>query len=58
MKYEVEKNFINGEFKDASSQKFLDIVSPLDGNLLSKVCLSNARDLDEAVASAKKAFPE
>lgn len=58
MKYKVEKNFIDGKFKDASSQKFLDVVSPLDGNLLSKVCLSNAKDLDEAVASAKKAFPK
>ena len=58
MKYEVEKNFIDGKFTDASSQRFLDVVSPLDGNLLSKVCLSNADDLNEAVAAARKAFPK
>ncbi len=57
MKYAVEKNFINGKNTDSSSQKFLDIISPVDGNHLSKVCLSNSKDLDEAVAAAAKAFP-
>ncbi len=57
MKYEVEKNFINGQFVDSSSDKFLDIISPLDGNHLSKVCLSNSSDLNDAVAAAKEAFP-
>src|SRR5665647_1294344 len=57
MKYEIERNFVDGKFKDSSSRKFLDIISPLDGALLSKVCLSNSNDLDEAVAAAKKAFP-
>jgi malonate-semialdehyde dehydrogenase (acetylating)/methylmalonate-semialdehyde dehydrogenase len=56
MKYEIERNFVDGKFKNSSSQKFLDVISPLDGTLLSKVCLSNSNDLDEAVASAKKAF--
>jgi len=56
MKYDVEKNFINGEKVDSSSQKFLDVISPVDGNYLSKVCLSNAKDLDEAVEAASKAF--
>lgn len=57
MKYEVERNFINGERTDSSSQKFLDVISPVDGELLSRVCLSNANDLDAAVTVAKKAFP-
>ena len=56
MKYEVERNFIDGKFIDSSSQKFLDVFSPLDGTLLSKVCISNSKDLGEAVAAAKKAF--
>jgi len=56
MKYDVEKNFINGKSVDSSSQKFLDVISPVDGNHLSKVCLSNSKDLDEAVEAAAKAF--
>ena len=56
MKYDVEKNFINGKSVDSSSQKFLDVISPVDGNHLSKVCLSNSKDLDEAVMAAAKAF--
>ena len=56
MKYEIERNFVDGKFKDSSSRKFLDVISPLDGALLSRVCLSNSDDLDEAVAAAKKAF--
>lgn len=57
MKYRVEKNFIKGQRIDSSSQKFLDVISPVDGNLLSKISLSNTKDLDNAVAAAKKAFP-
>jgi malonate-semialdehyde dehydrogenase (acetylating)/methylmalonate-semialdehyde dehydrogenase len=56
MKYEIARNFINGNFVDSSSQKYLDVISPLDGSLLSKVCISDSKDLDEAVAVAKKAF--
>ena len=56
MKYEIARNFFNGNFVDSSSQKYLDVISPLDGSLLSKVCISNSKDLDEAVAVAKKAF--
>ncbi|HEY8660379.1 MAG TPA: CoA-acylating methylmalonate-semialdehyde dehydrogenase [Hanamia sp.] len=56
MKYEIARNFINGNFVDSSSQKYLDVISPLDGSLLSKVCISNSKDLDEAVAAAGKAF--
>ena len=56
MKYPLVTNFIDGKFKNPSSAKTLDVVSPIDGVLLSKVSLSSPADLDEAVASAKKAF--
>lgn len=56
MKYEVERNFINGQFVNSSSTNSLDVVSPLNGELLSKVNMSNAKDLDEAVSAAKAAF--
>jgi malonate-semialdehyde dehydrogenase (acetylating)/methylmalonate-semialdehyde dehydrogenase len=57
MKYSVVQNYINGKFVDASSLRSLDVISPIDGNLLSKVPMSVAKDLDEAVKAAKTAFP-
>lgn len=57
MKYEKVRNFIDGKFEDYSGQKFLEIVSPIDGNTLSKVCLSSSDDLNKAVEAAKRAFP-
>ncbi len=56
MKYPLTTNYIDGKFKNPSSANTLDVVSPIDGVLLSKVYLSSPADLDEAVASAKKAF--
>ncbi|MGH2646934.1 MAG: CoA-acylating methylmalonate-semialdehyde dehydrogenase [Ginsengibacter sp.] len=56
MKYEPVRNFIDGKFTNSASQIFLEIISPIDGNLLSKVCLSSSADLDNAMKAAKKAF--
>ncbi len=56
MKYPSTQNYINGKFVDASSQKSMDVISPLNGALLSKLQLSSAKDLDDAVAAAKSAF--
>jgi malonate-semialdehyde dehydrogenase (acetylating)/methylmalonate-semialdehyde dehydrogenase len=56
MKYGHVKNFINGKFEEASSKRTLDIISPLDGNLLSKVPMSSSDDLNKAVIAAKVAF--
>jgi malonate-semialdehyde dehydrogenase (acetylating)/methylmalonate-semialdehyde dehydrogenase len=57
MKYSPVQNYINGKFVNASSSKTLEVISPLDGNLLSTVPLSTAADLDTAVKAAKAAFP-
>ncbi|MEO5941826.1 MAG: CoA-acylating methylmalonate-semialdehyde dehydrogenase [Ferruginibacter sp.] len=56
MKYIAIQNFINGKFEKPLSAKTMDVISPLDGNLLSTVPLSNTTDLDTAVVGAKKAF--
>jgi malonate-semialdehyde dehydrogenase (acetylating)/methylmalonate-semialdehyde dehydrogenase len=56
MKYQRVKNYYNGGFVDSTSSADLDVISPLDGNLLSTVPMSTAEELDNAVASAKKAF--
>jgi malonate-semialdehyde dehydrogenase (acetylating) / methylmalonate-semialdehyde dehydrogenase len=57
MKYNPVQNYINGKFTDASSTNKLDVISPLDGSLLSTVPLSTPKDLDDAVKAAKAAFP-
>lgn len=56
MKYKAIQNYINGQFVDASSEKKIEVVSPLDGKLLSTVPLSAAKDLNDAVVAAKRAF--
>ena len=56
MKYPAIQNYINGHFVNATSTRKLDVVSPIDGNLLSIVPMSNAKDLDDAVKAAKTAF--
>ena len=58
MKYTPVQNYINGQFADSTSARTLDVISPLDGNLLSKVPMSTAKDLDNAVKAAKAAFPK
>ncbi len=56
MKYEIVKNYYNGESVESSSDKNLDVVSPIDGNHLSKVPMSTDDELNKAVQSAKNAF--
>lgn len=57
MKYSPVQNYVNGKFVAASTSKTMEVISPLDGNLLSTVPLSAAKDLNEAVKAAKAAFP-
>ncbi|MGK2862180.1 MAG: CoA-acylating methylmalonate-semialdehyde dehydrogenase [Chitinophagaceae bacterium] len=57
MKYPLVQNYINGKFINSSSSRSLDVISPLDGNPLSKVPMSTATDLDAAVRAARAAFP-
>src|ERR1700761_6240223 len=58
MKYAKVKNFINGQFAEAQATGYLDVVSPVNGSLLSQVPLSASSDLDRAVQSAQAAFKE
>lgn len=57
MKYEAVRNFVNGKFVNASAEKSLEVISPIDGTPLSKVYMSSSGDLNKAVDAAKKAFP-
>lgn len=56
MKYEIIKNYYNGAFQESVAAESLDVTSPIDGNLLSKVPMSGAEELNAAVQSAKNAF--
>ena len=58
MKYAAVRNYISGKFVESVSAETLDVLSPIDGSLLSKVPLSTSGELDSAVESAKKALPE
>jgi malonate-semialdehyde dehydrogenase (acetylating) / methylmalonate-semialdehyde dehydrogenase len=58
MQYQPVQNYVGGKFVDANTSRSLNVVSPLDGNQLSKVPMSTAADLSYAVAAAKDAFPK
>lgn len=49
------KNFINGNFEE-NGGKMMDVFSPLDGKIISKVPLSGYKALDKAVEAAEAAF--
>jgi malonate-semialdehyde dehydrogenase (acetylating)/methylmalonate-semialdehyde dehydrogenase len=57
MKYKNVNNFIDGKFATNQSNR-LDVICPLNGEKISTVPLSTARNLDQAVEAAKKAFPK
>src|SRR5690349_20645039 len=50
------KNFINGEFVEPISSRYLDNIEPATGKPYSQVADSDAHDVDLAVAAAEKAF--
>lgn len=55
MKYSPVRNFIAGS-PGASDEPSLDIVSPVDGSLLSQVPMSEKAALDEAVLGAQNGY--
>lgn len=56
-KYPKLTNYIGGEKVKAMGIQWLDVISPLDGALLSRVPLSSRADLDIAVRAARAALP-
>ncbi|MEP6648129.1 MAG: aldehyde dehydrogenase family protein, partial [Saprospiraceae bacterium] len=54
--YPQTRNFIGGKFIQESN-KTMDVITPLSGEKLSQVTLSDAAELDRAVQTAKAAFP-
>ncbi|MCH8496531.1 MAG: CoA-acylating methylmalonate-semialdehyde dehydrogenase, partial [Balneolales bacterium] len=50
-------NFVNGKFVATNSPR-MDVISPIDGSVISTVPMSTYNDLDQAVQSARAAFPD
>ncbi|KAB2333294.1 aldehyde dehydrogenase family protein [Cytobacillus depressus] len=48
-------NFINGEWSASSSNKFVTVTNPANGEVLGEVVQSTAEDVDRAVQAAKTA---
>ncbi len=53
----VLENFINGAWVPSSGTTLLDVKNPATGEVLAKVPLSTASDVDRAVQAAQAAFP-
>jgi malonate-semialdehyde dehydrogenase (acetylating) / methylmalonate-semialdehyde dehydrogenase len=51
-------NYIGGRWTPATSSDELDVTNPATGEVLARVPLSGAGDLDAAVAAARAALPE
>jgi aminomuconate-semialdehyde/2-hydroxymuconate-6-semialdehyde dehydrogenase len=49
-------NYINGNFKEAISGKFIDNYEPATGAVYGKIPVSGAEDVNEAVLAAQSAF--
>lgn len=56
MKYSETDNFINGR-RVRTGRPRMEVLSPLDGKVISTVPLCGYEELNEAVEAAKKAFP-
>ncbi len=52
------KNYIHGEWVEARTDQYADVINPARGELLVQVPLSSAADIDKAVKSAREAFHE
>ena len=51
-------NYINGEYVDPLSKKWLDNYNPSNGEVYSHIANSNAEDVESAYQAAKEAFPK
>ena len=50
------QNFINGEFVPAQGTELLDIINPVNGEVVASSPVSNQADVDAAMAAASAAF--
>lgn len=48
--------FINGRWTASASGEHIDVISPIDGSLLTRVAAGDDTDIDRAVGAARRAF--
>lgn len=48
--------FINGEYVNSANEEFFETYNPATGEILTKVAKASKKDVDKAVAAARKAF--
>jgi len=51
-----QANFIGGAWSAAEDGRTLDVISPIDGTILTEIAESGGADVDRAVAAARRAF--
>ena len=56
VEYVPTKNWIGGQWQEPSTGKTIPVENPMHGKAMSNVPISGAKDVDQAVAEAKKAF--
>ena len=49
-------NFINGKWTAPSTGQYFEVLSPLDGKIMSKAAHSAKQDIEAAVDAASEAF--
>ncbi|MPQ70456.1 MULTISPECIES: CoA-acylating methylmalonate-semialdehyde dehydrogenase [Pseudomonas] len=50
-------HYINGQVRDSGSERFSNVFNPATGSVQARVGLASQQTIDDAVASALKAFP-
>lgn len=53
-----QRLFISGQWQAAHSQQTLDVISPIDGKIISTLADANEADVDHAVHAARSAFKQ
>ena len=48
--------YIDGAFRDATSNRWIDVINPATQEVIARVPDANAADIDEAVRAARRAF--
>jgi malonate-semialdehyde dehydrogenase (acetylating)/methylmalonate-semialdehyde dehydrogenase len=56
--YGVLKNYVDGEWVEATSDRYIDVEDPARGEVIAKVHASTTADVDRAVQAARVAFPD
>jgi aldehyde dehydrogenase (NAD+) len=53
----ITNHYIDGAFVDSHGRETMDIIRPVDGQVIGRVTLADEEDTRRAIAAAKRAFP-